>query len=249
MSNQGGDLGHINIYFGDVIEISDPDRICRVKVRINGITSDLKDDDIPFYFPWYGLNYLPEVGDIVPVMIFDGVLTSGFYGHKINISGLKSMSSGDYEHYLALYDREVNGNIVSLTYKPSEGIMFMNGDTIIKSMTDVIKIMTGSNEIKITEDEISLGNDASQYALLGDNTIKALEKMMDSVMELAKPFTITSPIMTTLIGGCATPFTAAFLPAFTQLTATMEAIYTMSAAIKTNILSPLNLQSKKVKIE
>lgn len=70
------------IYFGKVMDVKDDKYIFRVRVAIPGYTDKLAVEDLPLYFPWYGVNFLPLVNDIVPVRIFDNNFVNGFYGRK-----------------------------------------------------------------------------------------------------------------------------------------------------------------------
>ena len=49
------------IYFGKVMDVKDDKYIFRVRVAIPGYTDKLAVEDLPLYFPWYGVNFLPLV--------------------------------------------------------------------------------------------------------------------------------------------------------------------------------------------
>ena len=239
--------GCINILFGEVVSIEDVQKICRVRVSINGYTDQLDDDDLPWYFPFYGLNYLPEEGDIVSVLIFDGCISSGFYGRKCGLSN-KDLGE-DYANYLEIFKRTINGAPVSLTYTESSGIEFVNDDSGIQIEADKLSLFCASNSIVVTESSIVLGNEEyAQASLKGDDVLKILGNMADLMDEIVKLFLPTSDIMIGLMAGCATPFTAAFLPNFINLSVKSQLIHTSIATLSAGIM-PALLQSEKVKIE
>lgn len=240
------ELGEIRIYFGEVVSVQDELKMLRVQVRINGQTEQLSDEDLPYYNSWNGLNYLPEVGDIVPVLIFDGNISSGFYGRSI--SKKVNKEDLDYEHYLELFRREVDGNLVSLTYTPSKGIEFLNSDSGILIEDQMIKLFASSNSITMSNSEIKIGNNATQYALKGDDTVQVLYDMCGLIKEVCKQFLMTSTTWPTVISACATPFTAALGAAFSVMSAQMTMIFTSVATLQAGITKSM-LQSSKVKIE
>ena len=81
------DLGSIEIFFGKVVDVSDDLKINRVRVAVDCLTDTIAKDDLPWYFPWYGLNYLPIVNDVVSVIIFDDNFATAFIiGEKTSVS-------------------------------------------------------------------------------------------------------------------------------------------------------------------
>lgn len=75
-------FGDINILFGKIVNVTDEQKIWRCQVSIDGSTDLLPVEDLPWYFPWYGINYLPTNGDVVPVIVFDGDFTNMFLRKK-----------------------------------------------------------------------------------------------------------------------------------------------------------------------
>ena len=175
----------VNIYFGKVIDIKDPDDMLhRVKVAVDGYTDKLASEDLIWFFPFYGVNYLPEVGDEVSVIIFDDDFATGFYGQRVNVVS-RSLDAADYESYLEIYKRKVDDKDVQLTYTKSKGIEFINGTTKQILELDKISLFVESNQIIMTKDRIDLGS-GGEPAPLGDKTKKALEDVVayiDSVVD------------------------------------------------------------------
>lgn len=242
-------LGNIQIFFGRVADVTDPEKSRRLKISINGMTDKLKTEDLPWYIPMTN-DYIPEINDVVPVLIFDNVLSSGLYGKKLG-KKLSTLSDGDYSNYLEIFKRIVNNKLVNLSYKESTGIEFINDDTGITIEGNKLLLFCASNGIILSEDSIILGKeDLAQYALKGDEVLKLLENMCTILQDLVKLFSpAASPdIMPAFIAGSSTPYTMAYSAPFTALSTKASLILTNIATLSAGITSSL-LQSNKVKIE
>lgn len=166
------------IYFGKVVDVKDDKFIFRVKVSIPGYTDKLETDDLPFYFPYYGVNFLPLVNDIVPVIIFDDIFTNGFYGRKVDCLN-RNLEESDYEHYLEIYKRLVNDKNVQLTYTPSLGIQLINDKSNLQLETEKASLFITDAEtmsIVMTADSLVIGKPKeAQPSLLGDEVVNYLK--------------------------------------------------------------------------
>lgn len=242
------ELGSIKIFFGNVVSITDDKYICRIKATINGITDKFTKDKLPYYYPYYGVNYLPQEDDVVPIIIFDNNFSSGFYGKKINVTSLKTLGNNDYENYLEVFKRTINNNSVELSYTESDGIVFLNGSSLVNIGINELSLICGDNELIVTSNEIKLGSDADQFALKGDEVVEVLSKLAEIVTKLASQFTAMNSTMISFMSGCGSPFTASLAPGFTLLTTNMTMLYTNAVILSSSINAAL-LQSKKVKIE
>lgn len=165
----------INIYFGEVVSVGDSGKLNRLRVKIPGKTELLTEDELPWYFPFLGMDFLPIVGDKVPVLIFDDNFTTGFYGKKIPDSNnaQSSMSTEDYVDYLEIFNR----NGVQLTYKKSTGIEFINGNVKIQALEDIYQIFINDNHFKMTKSRFDLGT-GGEATPLGDKTVAVLLKQV-----------------------------------------------------------------------
>lgn len=239
-------LGNVKIFFGKVSSIDDTQKICRVKVVVNGLTDKLSVEDLPWYFPWYGIKNLPMVDDVVPVLIFDNVITSGFYGNKIDL--VDNSLGDDYNNYLEIFKRNISDKNVQLTYKESTGIEFINGDSKIQLELNKISLFQGSNSITIEKDKINIGDNAEQFVILGDKGRDVYSDILNSLDSICDEFISTAQFITGGLSASANPFTAAFAVPFTQLAVNMSVVKANIAKIKPKIEQSA-LQSKKVKIE
>jgi len=236
-------IGDIQIFFGKVVDVSDDLKINRIRVSIDGLTDEIKTEDLPWYFPWYGQNYLPIKNDVVSVIIFENNFSTGFYGSKTDLKDLK-LTDSDYENYLEIFKRSIDDKNIQLTYTKSKGIEFINGDGKIQVELDKLSYFVGSNSVVIDKDYIHIGNNSKQLSLLGDDSVQQLKDMIkhqsDTIAEMLKLFNAISL-------ACITPFTAPIKVALTPLIASSKiTLNSQNSSVK---LSADNIQSKKVFIE
>lgn len=242
-----GDLGKTKTYFGEVVSVSDPIRMFRCQVSINGFTDQLAPEDLPWYFPWYGIHNLPEVGDIVPVIIFDNVITSGFYANP-QPKGYFG-STDDYPNYLEVFKREIENNIVSIQYSPSNGIELINGQSSV-TVHDNVEIACKENKVIVDDEGIALGEGADQFIPRGDEVTQAFQDVLDQMIDVCKQFSSTSPFcmtMNTLLDAAtaALGVFGTFKAPLSTLSLSMDNIITSLANLQLT-LTKEKLQSNKV---
>jgi hypothetical protein len=231
-------LGNVKIYFGKVIDITDDLKIFRCRISIDGYTEEIEKDNIPWYFPWYGINYLPIVNDIISIIIFDNNFSTGFYGKKVDLTDI-GLSNDDYENYLEIFKRTVADKQVSLIYTKTNGIEFINDISKINLALDKITLFNDSLGITITKDKIEIG-DNTEASLLGDKTVSQLKDIIahqnDIISALFEGFQKVA-------AGCTTPFTA---PIAGQLTSFLPKQVKLTADNKKIDANNSKLQSKKI---
>lgn len=165
----------MELFFGKVVDVKDEEKICRIRVSIPGYTDEIPTDQLPWYFPFYGINYLPIVNDNVPVIIFNDNFTHGFYNNKIDLVS-NGLDGTEYENYVELYRRLG----IQATYKESEGWLFLNKKSKIQINEEVIDVISK----KINH------NSGKEPMLLGDTTQKILEELIDTIIAL----TVQTPV-------------------------------------------------------
>lgn len=174
-------LNSVKIYFGFVEDIDDTEKLFRVRVKIKGYTDTMIKENLPWYYPWYGVNYLPEIGDEIPIIIFNNEFVNGFYEKNADIKKIESLSDEDYATYLEIYRRV--SDKVSLTYEKSKGINFnydksnvnIDKDKIIDSVGDKAKSTLTSNDLDIIIGELQLRIDNGGFTLKkSDETLKKI---------------------------------------------------------------------------
>jgi hypothetical protein len=234
-------MGQIKIFFGKVHSVLDESKILRCQIIIDGFTNELNPDDLPWYFPWYGINYLPLKDDIVPVLVFDDDFAMCFYGNKIHQNDI-GISDDDYEYYLEIFKRTIGDELVTLRYTKTAGIEFINADGKIVVEKDKISFFVETNSIIVTKDKITLGDKNQEAVILGDKGVKQLEDMIthqnNVIIEMMKMFMAIQAAATPV------PFTAGIGAALAPLTAPAQAALTPeNAQLKVSVKQ---IQSKKV---
>lgn len=235
--------GDIKIFFGKVVDVKDTDKLLRVRVSIDGLTDEIAKDDLPWYFPWYGVNYLPLENDVVPVIQFDGNIVTCFYAHKVDVKYDK-ISDTDYANYLEIFSRSVDDKLVELKYTKTKGIEFVNDKGKIQIETEKLTLFCDANYLEITKDKINLGDGAKEATPLGDKTVKELH---DIIKHQANTITAMMTIYKAIAAVCVTPFTAPIGAVINSQVPTFEPKLTEENK-KVDIAAD-KIQSKKVFIE
>lgn len=237
-------LGNIKIYFGKVVDISDSDKMeYRARISIDGYTETIATENLPWYYNFGAFTYLPEIDDVVPVIVFDNNFTTCFYLGKV--SNKKSeLSEDDYKNYLEIFKRNVDGDDVSLTYKKSEGIIFSNKDGKIQILPEQIFLYVAKNSISITKDKIEIGDGNKEATILGDKGVKMYEDILSHQKNI---ITQVDTILKAISAACTTPYT---IPIGTVITTTWAGLKATLDLENTQLSQKTKqLQSKKVFIE
>lgn len=236
-------LGKINILFGKVIDISDSEMLYRCRILIDGYNNEISKDELPWYWQFGGISYLPEIDDVVPVLIFDNNFSTAFYGKKID--NLKStLTSDDYENYLELFKRTIDDKNVEISYTKSNGIIINNSNSKIQLETDLLKLFVEKNSITISKDRIDIGDSAKEATILGDKGVDVLKNIIshqsNTINKLAN-------LLTLIASSCSTPYTIPIgLVINTNLPTIIGELSTENAQISTQTTK---IQSKKTFIE
>ncbi len=237
-------LGNIKIQFGTVVDINDEDKIYRCRVLIPGFTDNIEVDSLPWYFPWYGVNFLPQLNDEVPVIVFDDNYLTCFYGRKIKLEDA-GIDSGDYENYLEIFRREIAGKNVKLTYTESEGILFLNDEAKVQIQKDMIDFVCGNTLIQITKQKVHLGGTGGEAMLLGDKTVDELNTILthqqNMITQIFSIFTAIAAAATPI------PFTLPIATVITPLVAALQPTLiaeNTAAKAKTNLLQSTTVFNK-----
>lgn len=176
----------INIFFGKIADVQDEEKIFRVRAAIAGYTDMLAVTDLPWYYPFFGIEFLPVIGDEIMIFIFNGDFTQGFYNKKISNEST-GLSGTEYENYLEIYKRLG----VELSYKESVGIQLINANSRLQIETDRASMYVEDNQITMNNVRIDLGTEG-EATPLGDKTVKALQNQInmqqDQFKEVMKLF-------------------------------------------------------------
>lgn len=228
----------INIFFGNVVDVQDDEKIFRVRATIAGYTDQIAVDDLPWYYPFFGFHYIPIVDDVIPIIIFDGNFTTGFYNKKIDLVS-PGLEGSEYENYLEIYKRLG----VELSYKESVGIQLINANSRLQIEELRASMYVKDNQITMNDKRIDLGTDG-EATPLGDKTVKALTDQNTQTNDLYKE---TIKLFNLIKSACTSPMLA---PIKIALTAGIPAAKTkMDPSFPKNEKFIKTIQSKKTFIE
>lgn len=163
------------IFFGVVVETQDEQHKYRIRATIKGMTEKIPVDELPWFYPFFGIHNLPVKDDEIMIFIFEDNLTMGFYGPKINLSD-NGYTDTEYENYLEIYNRLG----VELKYSESLGIEFINDVSKVQIETDKISQIVDDNHITIEANRIEIGVESLEPTPLGDKTVDAFDKTIET---------------------------------------------------------------------
>ena len=181
-----------HVHLGEIVDINDPLKQGRARIRVFGFFDDLEIDDIPWAEQISGLSFssargngnisIPRVGATVNVQ-FDG---SNYYKcfyefEKESAPALLEEIADSYEGAQSLwYDAESVPGPLKLFYTKKKGMVLSLGDAKIQLDTQDggqlrVVIEMGKDQIKmenskviINSNNIELGEGATQAVILGD---------------------------------------------------------------------------------
>lgn len=185
-------MSNPHIHLGEIVDIKDPLKQGRARIRVFGFFDDLEIDDIPWAEQISGLSFssakgngnisIPRVGATVNVQ-FDG---SNYYKcfyefEKESAPALLEEIADSYEGAQSLwYDAESVPGPLKLFYTKKKGMVLSLGDAKIQLDTQDggnlrVVIEMGNDQIKmenskviINSNNIELGEGATQAVILGD---------------------------------------------------------------------------------
>jgi hypothetical protein len=185
-------MSNPHVHLGEIVDINDPLKQGRARIRVFGFFDDLEVEDIPWAEQISGLSFssargngnisVPRVGAIVNVQ-FDGPnYYKLFYEfEKENSPELLKEISDSYEGAQSLwYDVESKPGPLKLFYTQKKGLVMSLGDAKIQLDTQdggklrvVIEmgkdqIVMENSKVVVNSNNIELGEKATESVILGD---------------------------------------------------------------------------------
>lgn len=153
-------------WLGEVVEINDPNKSGRIKVKVFGKFDELETEFIPWAYPANnytgggsnggGFFSVPKIGSIVSVTFDNGNIYHPEYRFAQTISkALKDEISDSYENaHSLIYDTFTEGGI-KIFFTEAKGLMFDYKSTKINIKPDnsiFIQTESGNSIVEITND-------------------------------------------------------------------------------------------------
>ena len=190
------------IWLGEVINVDDPLKLGRIKIRIFGKYDELEDSVIPWAISLNllssGTLILPKVGEVVNVLFENGdeYVPLYFTNESINDT-LKANIEDDYPLFWSLYNDNIGDKSLNIYYTDTQGLIIQKNDSIIRfnNEDDSIIINNGENSkvIHLNNSGISIGSleSSAEPAVLADT----LEQLLnDFITDLGNVGGVLTPM-------------------------------------------------------
>jgi len=185
-------MSNSNIRLGEIVDINDPLKQGRARIRVFGFFEDLEIEDIPWAEQSYSLSFssargsgnitIPRLGSVVTVY-FDGPnYYKIYYGSEMETSpDLLAEIADSYEGAQSLmYDTDAQPGPLKIFYTRKKGLTISLGDAKVQLDTQdggqlrvVIEmgkdqIRMENNKVIVNSNNIELGEGATQAVIRGD---------------------------------------------------------------------------------
>ncbi len=185
-------MSNSNIRLGEIVDINDPLKQGRARIRVFGFFEDLEIEDIPWAEQSYSLSFssargsgnitIPRLGSVVTVYFDGSNYYKIYYGSEMETSpDLLAEIADSYEGAQSLmYDTDAQPGPLKIFYTRKKGLTISLGDAKVQLDTQDggqlrVVIEMGKDQIKmenskviINSNNIELGEGATQAVILGD---------------------------------------------------------------------------------
>ena len=185
-------MSNSNILLGEIVDINDPLKQGRARIRVFGFFEDLEIEDIPWAEQSYALSFssargsgnitIPRLGSVVNVYFDGSNYYKIFYGTEMETSPeLLAEIADSYEGAQSLiYDTDAQPGPLKIFYTRKKGLTISLGDAKVQLDTQDggqlrVVIEMGEDQIRmerrkviINSNNIELGEGATQSVIRGD---------------------------------------------------------------------------------
>ena len=183
-------MSNPHIHLGEIVDINDPLKQGRARVRVFGFFEDLEIEDIPWADQISGLSFsssrgagnitIPRVGAVVNAQ-FDG---SNYYKvfyefEKETSPDLLAEIADSYEGAQSLlYDTDAQPGLLKLIYTRKKGLILGLGDATVQLDTQDggqlrVVIQMGKDQIRMENNKVIINSNNIE---LGENAVEAVIK-------------------------------------------------------------------------
>ena len=185
-------MSNSNIRLGEIVDINDPLKQGRARIRVFGFFEDLEIEDIPWAEQSYSLSFssargsgnitIPRLGSVVNVYFDGSNYYKIYYGSEMETSpDLLAEIADSYEGAQSLmYDTDAQPGPLKIFYTRKKGLTISLGDAKVQLDTQdggqlrvVIEmgkdqIRMENNKVIVNSNNIELGEGATQAVIRGD---------------------------------------------------------------------------------
>lgn len=227
------ELGNIQIFFGTVVDVNDPQQMYRCRVAIPGKTDQIEKNKLPWYYSFNGIGSLPDLQTEVCVLIFDGNFATGMYGKQL--ISFPSQTKNTYKSYVEVF----KSGSASVTYDMQNGVQVANDNASV-NLNNNVELKSNKNKLSVTNSAIKLGSENLQPMLMGDDTVAYIKELLDYIKQLIGM--IYGGFQTIMMVSTPNPFTSHIGAALTPFVPSELQLKTMLQFLETKAD---NLQSNK----
>lgn len=223
------------IYFGQVVSISDPLKTGKIRVRVIGVYDNIPEEHLPWALPEdYSddTHSLPPIGSTVFIKFINNDI---YYPVWYQIRGKEvNLDDDDYQSGEILVQKDLSkyqdsGKLI-IRYLKSSGLELVLGDnddsTIIIRKDNTVYLQNGKtgDVIHISDKGISLGSqdESQQSGVLGENNQDSLNDLNDFINAIAN--TLSTGLTGISTVAASNPYTAPLAAPLNQLKAQVETI-------------------------
>jgi hypothetical protein len=172
-------------WLGEVVDIEDPQKIGRVKIKVYGKFDELANEDIPWAYPGTinnsgsdsgGSSFsVPKLGAIVSVRFDQGnIYHPEYYFHQHLSKEAKAEIEGSYANaHIIVYDTVTEGAL-KIFFTEEKGLMLDYKETQINIKNDnsvVIQTASGDSKVEILDDGNMNITQAKKVTIKAENVI------------------------------------------------------------------------------
>lgn len=185
------------VLLGVIVDINDPTRTGRAKIRVKGLFDDIPDEDLPWANQSSvvsfgskdggGMVSVPKIGSLVNVSFDDGnwytpFFTSTWETDPTLVDAFMEGEDGSayFGAHSIIYDTDAKPGPLKMIYQANNGMLIELGDSKFhlsydgKDLKVIIKIKDNSitmdgNKVVVDSSNIELGKNAMEAVIKGDS--------------------------------------------------------------------------------
>lgn len=229
-------LNHFEEYWGEVVDINDPQQAGRVRVKVVSVFDEIPTENIPFATPRYVDSQSfdrPFLGEIVQVYFLHNDIKNPQW-FRIRKSDM-NITTDDYESYTLIKNKDLSqyglDGKLNIGYTKTKGINISlerdgkNSEIIIGNDNTIeLNNPNYGRSIHISNESISLGSQtkSQQPAVNGDDNHTALDMLNDTDKKVSE--TIQKHLDKLFQACMKSPYTTHLAPVFKAYKAELKSV-------------------------
>jgi len=188
-------------WLGEVVDIADPQKIGRIKVKVFGKFDELTNDAIPWAYPGNNISAgsadggsffsVPKKGSIVSIKFDNGNIyyPEYFFNQHLSQDARKEIENSYENAHIIVYDTVTDGKL-KIFFTQEKGLMLDYKETQINIKPDKSVVIKAENVIIDHATSIELGKGAIEPLVLGNTFMNQVFNTHTHIGNLGAP---TSP--------------------------------------------------------